>query len=241
MAKERVISSYTDNKFLNVPSNALFAYGSFNITSNFDNKITKDFSNKLITFSTPITLDTRGLDSTQSEILNNKTNSLILNLDRSDLNTFVRFGSAYEFFRISIENIIMGYPASLFFDSQRNSLSTVFNYEYDPYNNVSTLYLASDKIVNKFSLMYDSTNLTYDVGQEIKNLNTSFTKYILWFPVSADTSYNILEFTGKTSTYNWIIVKVSGEVFPNGINTKLDVHIKPNGDIFEQYMISLSE
>lgn len=241
MAKERVINTYTENKFLNVPSNSLFNYGSFNITSNFDDKITKVYDNKLIAFSTPITLETIGLDNTESDIFNIKTTKLILNLDRTDLNTFVRFGSAYEFLRISLENIILNYPGSLYFNSQYNSLSTVLSYTYDPYNNISTLYLAGDKIVNKFELIYDSSNLTYEVGREIKNINNSFTKYNLWLPISADTSFNILEFTGKTSTENWIIIKVTGEVFPNGLVSTLDLHIKPNNDVFEQYLILLSD
>ena len=240
MSKERVITSYTDNKFLNVPSNSLFTYGSFTITSNFDGKITKDFENKLISFVTPITLETIGLISTQSDLVTIKNNTVLLNLDRTDLNTFVRFGSAYEFLRISLENIILAYPGSLFFDSQRNTVTTAFNYSYDSYNKISTLYLSGDKIVNKFGLVYDLNNTTYETGKEIKNLNNSYSKYVLWFPTSANTSYNIVGFTGKTSL-NLLTIKVSGEVFPSGINTKLDLHIKPNESIFEEFLILLSD
>ena len=241
MSKERVITSYTDNKFLNVTSNSLFTYGSFTITSNFDGKVTKDFENKLISFVTPITLETIGLNSTQSDLVAIKNNSVLLNLDRTDLNTFVRFGSAYEFLRISLENIILAYPGSLYSDSQRNTATTIFNYSYDPYNKVSTLYLAGDKIVNKFGLIYNSNDLAYETGKEIKNLNNSYSKYVLWFPTSANTSYNIIGFTGKTSTQNWLVINVSGEVFPNGIDTKLDLHIKPNESIFEEFLILLSD
>ena len=240
MSKERVITSYTDNKFLNVPSNSLFTYGSFTITSNFDSKVTKDFENKLISFVTPITLETIGLISTQSDLVTNKTNSVLLNLDRTDLNTFVKFGSAYEFLRISLENIILAYPCSLYFDSQRNTATTVFNYSYDSYNKISTLYLAGDKIVNKFGLIYNSNDLAYETGKEIKNLNNSYSNYVLWFPISANTSYNIVGFTGKTNTQNWLVINVSGEVFPNGISTKLDLHIKPKDAVFNEFLILLS-
>ena len=63
---------------------------------------------------------------------------------------------------------------------------------------------------------------------------------MLWFPTSANTSYNIVGFTGKTSSQNWLVLKVSGEVFPNGINTKLDLHIKPNETIFDEFLILFS-
>ena len=241
MSKERVITSYTDNTFLNVPSNSLFTFGSFVVTSNFDNQITKDFSNKLISFSAPITLDTIGLSTTDSNILTTKTSNILLNLDRTDLNTFVRFGSAYEFLRISLEDIILEYPGSLYFDSQRNTLSTVFNYSYNNYNNVSTLYLVADRIVNKFGLIYDSTDLTYIVGSEIKNINNTFTSYALWFPSNTSTSYDIIGFTGTTSNQNWITLQVTGEVYPNTFDPRLDIHIKPNGIIFEQFMIMLND
>jgi hypothetical protein len=239
MAKEKVISSYTDNKFLNVPSNSLFSYGGFSVTTNFDNKIIKDFNNKLILFSNPITLETIGIDTKQSALIEN--NNILLNLDKTDLNTFVRFGSAYEFLRISLENIIFNYPGSLFFNSLNKTVATVLNYNYDVYNNISTLYLSGDRISNNFELIYDSSNLSYQIGKEIKNINNLYTKYDLWFSISADTTYNLIEFTGVTETQNWIIIKVIGEVFPNGFDNKVDLHIKPNYDVFTEYLLVLSD
>ena len=124
MARVKVVKTNLDgnlhgNYFLDMPSNTIFSFGKFFVTSNFDNKTTINYTNSLSSFVNPITLDSLGVNDTQSEIIQSYTTNAVLNLDKSDLNTFVRYGSAYEFLRTSIQNIILAYPGSLFANSQK--------------------------------------------------------------------------------------------------------------------------
>lgn len=115
MAKVKVINTNLNQNlngdyFNDTPSNTIFSFGSFYVTSNFSNQVVIDYTNTLSSFAIPVTLDTINVTNTQSQILYNNNNNAVLNLDKSDLNTFVRFGSAYELLRVSIQNIILAYP-----------------------------------------------------------------------------------------------------------------------------------
>ena len=117
MAKIKVVNPNLDSNlngtnFNDTPSNTIFSFGAFKVTSNFDGKVTTDYSNTLSTFVRPVTLETMGVSEVQSQILHTYATQAVLNLDKSDLNTFVRFGSAYEFLRVSIQNIILAYLGS---------------------------------------------------------------------------------------------------------------------------------
>ena len=145
MAKVKVVNTSLDqnlngNYFNHTTSETIFSFGSFTVTSNFEGKVPIDYSNSLSSFVRPVTLATMGLTQTQSEIIHQYNTNAVLNLDKSDLNTFVRFGSAYEFLRVSIQNIILAYPGSLFMNSQlkRTGVITFTNFHYDPITNIST-------------------------------------------------------------------------------------------------------
>ena len=101
MAKKKVVNNGLDynlngGNFNNTTSEIIFSLGKFNITSNFDGRQFIDYNNELSSFVHPITLETLGFSETQSEIIFQYNTNAVLNLDNSDLNTFVRYGSAYE-------------------------------------------------------------------------------------------------------------------------------------------------
>lgn len=100
MAKVKVVTNNLDynlnrEEFTDFPSQTIFSFGRFAITSNFDGREFIDYNKTLSSFSAPITLDSLKLTDEQSNVILNKTNDIKLNLDKSNFNKFVRFGSAY--------------------------------------------------------------------------------------------------------------------------------------------------
>lgn len=251
MAKVRVVNNNLDsnlngNYFNNTASEIIFSFGSFSVTSNFDGRKYIDYTNQLSSFAVPITLETIGLTDTQSQIIYEYTTNAILNLDKSDLNTFIRFGSAYEFLRVCIQNIIITYPGSLFVSSQavRSGNVTYTNYVYDPVSNVATFQVPIGGIVNTFGLVYNYGNTSAPDNNELKNLNTSYNKYIVWtsqFP--EDYTFTVVGFTGNTSSRKYLILKVRGNPFSGitGTSAPIDFHIRPNTFVFEEFRAVLNE
>jgi hypothetical protein len=256
VAKVKVVNSKLDSNlngsnFTDTPSNTIFSFGSFFITSNFDNKVTIDYSKSLSTFVRPVTLETLGFTEIQSEIIYNYSTNVVLNLDKSDLNTFVRYGSAYEFLRVSVQNIILAYPASLFANNQVQvgGNPTYDNFSYDPVSDISTFHVPIACLVNVFGLIYNDENETIPDDNELKNLNISYGKYVISTSIEPETPYSIVGFTGNSvnSSYffrkNYIKLKVEGNPFlqmGTGTTGNLGFHIKPNNVTFEEFRAQLN-
>ena len=259
MAKVKVINTNLDQNlngtyFNDSPSKTIFTFGSFNVTSNFDGKLTIDYTNTLSSFVRPVTLETMGITDVQSQILQTNTTNAVLNLDKSDLNTFVRFGSAYEFLRVSIQNIILAYPGSLFVDSQkvRGGNITFSGYSYNVTTNTATFYVPTAFTTNIFGLIFNSGNTNISNDNQITNLNISYSNYVVWLSISLESFFPIIGFTGNTidSMYTlskyYLKVQVIGDPFSlytSGIGHEgsIDFHIKPNNIIFEEYRALLSD
>ena len=258
VAKVKVVNTGLDqnlngNYFNNVTSETIFSFGSFTVTSNFEGRVPKDYSNTLSSFVRPVTLETMGLTQTQSDVIHQYNTNAVLNLDKSDLNTFVRFGSAYEFLRVSIQNIITAYPASLFMNSQlkHTGVITFTNFHYDPITNISTFRIPTGCTVNTFGLAINYGNVSNPDNNIIKNLNLSYDKYVVWSSINlTGNSYTIIGYTGYTgnvptaANYKNIIVQTIGNPFPtigNGSTGSIDFHIKPNNIIFEDFRSLLND
>jgi len=265
VAKVKVINNNLDQNlngtnFNDTPSRTIFSFGKFFITSNFDNKVNIDYTNTLSSFVRPVTLETMGVTEVQSQILQAYTTNAVLNLDKSDLNTFVRYGSAYEFLRVTIQNIILAYPGSLFADSQKiqGGVDTFKMFSYDVVRNISTFYVPTGSTTNIFGLVLNYGNTSTPDNKELKNLNTSYDKYVISTSLEPDASYPIIGYTGYTvnSNNNYagtalkekenLKILVIGNPFSTyitGITAstgRLDFHIKPNNVIFEEFRALLN-
>ena len=257
MAKVKVTNTNLDQNlngtnFNDAPSRTIFSFGSFTVTSNFDNKVTIDYANTLSTFVRPVTLETMGVTDVQSQILQKYSTNAVLNLDKSDLNTFVRYGSAYEFLRVSVQEIILAYPGSLFADSQtrQGGNLTFSGYTYDVVTNVATFYVPTAYTTNTFGLVFNADNTSIPDDNELKNLNISYDKYIIWNSFAPDIAYPIIGFTGNTvnSINNiekyYLRLQVIGDPFSlytggTGHIGSIDYHIRPNNVIFEEFRAQL--
>ncbi|MDA3778954.1 MAG: hypothetical protein PF487_01780, partial [Bacteroidales bacterium] len=261
MGKVKVIKTSLDQNlngeyFNDTPSNTIFSFGKFFVTTNFDNKVTIDQSNSLSSFVRPVTLETMKVSEKQSEILEKYTTNAVLNLDKSDLNTFVRYGSAYEFVRNSIQNIILSYPGSLFLNSQKQLGKVTFHdLFYDNISNTSTFYIPTESTVNTFGLVYNDGNTSIPDDNELKNLNNSFDKYVVWSKLDPNNKFKIIGYTGNTDKsvgyYDGTSIpkstnlrlEVEGNPFKlltSGSSGIVDFHIRPNNLEFEEFRALLT-
>jgi len=268
VAKVKVIKNSLNQNlngeyFNDTPSNTIFSFGKFFVTTNFDGKVTIDYTDTLSSFVRPVTLETLGVNETQSEIIDYYTTNAVLNLDKSDLNTFVRFGSAYEFLRVSIQNVILAYPGSLFANSQKELGGTITyeGFSYSEVSNIATFYLKTGATNNTFGLVINAGNETIPDDKELKNLNLSYEKYVIWSSLEPDTLFPVVGYTGNTvnsagyypsgttgstpfQVNKYLKLEVEGNPFAlagTGDSASIDYHIRPNNVVFEEFRALLNQ
>lgn len=218
----------------------LFSMGNFSITTNMDPKTDKSFITSK--FSDSYTLDNLTLSETQAQELLTNNAGVILNLDRSNLKYYAQFGSFTEFIRVSLENIIIKWPASLYanpFGVSSNGSSSIGNtfenYIYDFISDVSSFKVNLKYIDNKFDINYLSNGTILDTFNETNDLRNLTVNYDSYCILINDKEYDIINFTGSTNVSNdYIYFKVKGDVFGNQPQTSI-YHIKPkkiNEEIF---------
>jgi len=213
----------------------LFTMGNFYITTNMENKLTKTY--RTSKFSNFITLSELDLTLEQTKTLLTDNAGVYLNLDKSKLDHYALFGSFTEFVRVSLENIIINWPASLYITpfSQIASFYTVTgytveNYSYDSLIGEATFRINTNFINNKFQIVYTTNGSimeTYNETNTLRNLTSNYASYAVLF---GGEEYPLIAFTASTyNTNDYIYLTVMGDPF-SGATTSLNVyyHIKPS-------------
>jgi hypothetical protein len=124
-----------------------------------DPKTSKDFiSNGFSDFMSLNDLNLT-LEKTQELLANNA--KITLNLDKTNLKNYALFGSLSEFVRVSLENIITRWPASLYLvpigvlpDGNMVNGFTFENYTYDELTEIAKFKVNTTFINNKFDINY---------------------------------------------------------------------------------------
>ncbi|MFW5847560.1 MAG: hypothetical protein ACOCVF_01390 [bacterium] len=240
-------SDLIGGNFQNIASNTLFSFGGFKVETNFTGRRFTDYRNRLDSFAKPITLENLNVNIEESERIFKFTNNVNLNFDRSDLKNYARFGSTSEILRVSVQNIISSYPASLF-ASRAIAVGgnlTIVNYSYDQINDVTTFQAPAIFLVNNFGLVYNQGNTGKPNNNTLKNLNLSFSDYVVYrssFP--DDNSHEVMGFTGDSVSNPFITIKAKGNPFPelSGGTTQgsINFHVKPKPIIFNKFKDNLS-
>lgn len=252
MAKIKVVNKRdgkvaVGSSFRNIPSETLFTFGDFSLETNFSTRVVKNYSNTLSSFVKPITLETLNVDEVDSVKIMNYTTNVNLNIDVSDLGSYVKYGSLKELLRVSIENIILEYPSSLFlnFQTQNGSSYSVFNYSYDALTDKSSFIVPVNSINNPFGLVINQGNEQLPQDNALRNLNVSYSNYIVWRPESADTNtYQLLGFTGVSTINPYLSLVVAGNPFPElSASTQgfFKYHVKPQPLYFNKFYEDLSK
>lgn len=175
---------------------------------------------------------------------------LKVSFDKADPTYFAKYGSLLELVRVSIENIILKFPASI-----RSSPSlgdtigyNITNSQYIPLGGTTTFVARTNFFSNPFDIYYGD-NLQFEFNDDrvtpLRNLTLQSDKYTL---VVDGISYEILEFTPESSTSTgFITLKVKGNPFEGGANSK-EFYITPKEkevnsfyedlDEFEAYLLN---
>jgi hypothetical protein len=212
----------------------LFTMGNFNITTNLDPKTDKFFvTNK---FSNFVSLTDLDLTLANANKLLTDNAGVLLNLDKTKLKYYAKFGSLNEFVRVSLENIITTWPASLYvtntaLDATNNSIlgNTYENYTYDVLTNISYFRVNTTFINNKFQLniLKNGSILdTFNASNDLRNVTVNYAAYAI---LLNDIEYPVLKFTGATySTNDYVYFNVKGNPFSGVSSSNITYHIKPN-------------
>jgi hypothetical protein len=226
----------------------LFTMGNFAITTNMDPKLDKTYiTNK---FSNFVTLSDLSLTHDEAQVLLDDNANVILNLDKTKLNYYALFGSLTEFARVSLEQIIMTWPASLYATpiSQTSTGAlltgnTVENYSYDTISEISTFRLNTNLINNKYQINYQTNGDildTFNASNGLRNLTVNYESYVIYYN---NVEYPVVNFTGSTNIKNdYIYFEVKGNPFSGlGVSSNVVYHVKPNttevNKFFNSYLI----
>lgn len=219
MAVKRIRTNLSSDlmreSFTNTPSNTLFSFGGYELTTNDEDRIFVDNTKKLTSFVKPITLETLEITEEESVIVEKKTNSVVLNLDNRDLRTFVRFGSSYEYLRVCVENIIKKFPYS--FSVGRTGSKTIEIVSEDTYQ---TTYKIAKEFVdkNKSRIVVEGENLKLVGSGDL----IPFDRFDL--VLENNKKYQLVKIKENVSGgYN---ITVKGKPFEN--DSIQSYHIKPN-------------
>ena len=211
----------------------LFTMGNFSITTNMDAKVTRKFITNQ--FSNFVSLTDLDLSLAEANTLLRDNSGVLLNLDKNNLKYNAQFGSLNEFVRVSLEDIITNWPASLYlnktaFNANNTAINgnTYENYVYDLLTDVSYFRVNTTFINNNFQINFlknGSILDTFNSTNDLRNITVNYASYAV---LINDTEYPVLNFTGATYTTNdYIYLSVKGNPF-TGTASNLAYHIKPN-------------
>jgi len=236
-------SNLVGNQLTNSNNSALFTIGNFDITTNLDSKISKIFNTN--NFSSFLTLSDLKNGESINLTLNEK--KMTLNLNKHKLSNYAYFGSLREYIRVSLENIIIKWPASLFAsplndDNVLVNENTVEDYVYDDISDISSFKVNVNRLNNNFDINFlknGETLNSYSEGNDLRNLTVNYSSYVI---VYNGVSVPVVDFTGSNSNINdYIEVKVKGNLFNGLTNFKINYHIRPNDSLIEKFFIELSD
>ena len=224
----------------------LFTMGNFSITTNMDPKVDKNFVTT--GFSDFVSLDSLKLTIEETKTLLDNNAGAFLNLDKSQLKYYALFSSLSEFVRVSLEEIITKWPASLY--ATPLSISdigasviglTYENYVYDIISNTASFKVNNTYLANKFSINYLKNGTiadTFNETNDLRNLTVNYLSYVIFVN---GVEFPVLNFTGSTSLKNdYLYFNVKGDVF-SGQPTTVSYHIKPNKTKGEEFFNALTE
>jgi hypothetical protein len=223
---------------------SLFTFGNFQITTNLDRKLNKNFALGG-EWSEYYNLENLNLTPNQSETLVSNDIFVRLNFDINNLSRYVYFGSFYEFARVTIEQIISKWKGSIYLNPTSKAnvpINTVLSFSYDSGTDKSSFLVPKSVINNPFELIVDDnqdfSNLT---SGDIFNLSRDYNKYVIW---TNNQSFNVIGYTGSTSSYPYMRVTTKGNPFPSLTATtfgQLTYHIKPNDTEVELFFNQLED
>ena len=235
------------NQFASNGGTPLFTTGNFAINTNLDPKLDKSYNTNK--FSNFVSLSDLDLSVEESQVLLDDNANVILNLDKTNLKYYALFGSLSEYIRVSLEQIILNWPASMYVSpsyvsgNQMVSSPTFQDYTYDNVSQKSTFKVFTNTLTNNYKINYlTNGNIldTFNALNGLRNLTVNYGYYSIFIN---GNEYDVINFTGATSlTNSYIYFEVDGNPF-SGLGTSANVtyHIKPKNVELEKFFNSLPD
>lgn len=213
---------------------AVFTLGNFNVSVNSDSRLSKFFSTKQ--FSDFYNLENLGIDNNDLKVFFDRK-KLSLKLDNLNLKNYAYFGSMKEFLRISLENIILNWPAGFFsypvdFDNPNEINYSYYDLVYDELNNISTFKVKKKLIINRFNVRITPSNSIF-VNNELRDFSSSYSKYEINF---SGSTFPIIDYSDLG---DFIELKVNSDI-SSSISTNNVFLIKPISSEIEKFFKNLS-
>jgi len=225
---------------------SLFTFGNFNITTNLDPKLNKNFITGK--YSDFFSLDDLDLTESSTETLLNNNTQTTLRLDETKLKNFALFGSMTEYVRVCLEGIITNWPAALFvntlvqIDGLDYNVNSYDNYSYDSLYDESTFRVNTSYLSNPYEINYLTNGTiidTFNEANDLRNLTVNYDSYVIYIN---GEEFPVLGFTGSTNLLNdFLYFKAKGNPFTGNVTTNnVNFHIKPNKTIVNTFFNSLT-
>jgi hypothetical protein len=220
----------------------LFTVGNFQITTNLTAPPKRNF--QLGSFSDPLTLENLGSNLIEAYQLVNDNYEIFLNLDTENLLNFVLFGSFQEFVNVTINQIHLNWPASIYVYPIFGSTpgNTFFNNIYDPLLNTSTFSVNTNFFYNYYGLNYLQSGVLLtgtSMPATIRNLSVYYSEYVI--DINGST-YRVLNFTGSLTLLGGVCkIQVQGDPFGAAANGNTPYHIRPNDTYLNRFFSSLDD
>lgn len=232
------------NQFVSNNNTALFTYGNFAVLAN--TQIKNNLTFPTTSFSNYYTLN--DINGSNQQIIDSIFSSNVkinLNIDTTNINNFVYFGSSTEFIRVTLESIITKWPASIFVKPMDNRTSNVLysveDYTYDSYYNTSKFKVKNNTFNNQYNIIYNTgSELLINYDNELRSLISNYYDYTIF---TENNEYQIIEYTGSTELYNeYVYFRVNGNPFPNALTGPIyeTYHIKPNNIKIDEFFLKLA-
>jgi len=217
-------------------SSSLFTLGNFSITTNV-NPISGEVFNTG-DFSDFYTLETLDLTQQQSEEIHNNSSTLNVKLkyDKTNFLNYVFFGESRNFVEKEVLDIISKWKGAIVLDGI-NINNTVVNFSYDPDRDESHFKFSVYVTSNPYGLLTENVVETNN-GVE---LNEAICSNINNYEIKNDYgSFDIIGYTGNTSSDFYVKLKVKGLAWPNlqtsGLTSGIFSYLlKPKDKVIDYY------
>lgn len=201
-------------------------------------------------FSEFITLDTikeenTEVESTSSQVVTEATDKIKF-YDAKNDGTKSIFGSLSKRLSVTVQNIILKYPAGIYVDKDspiKSNPYVAWNLSYSYSTKTTTFTTQKSLFFNPFDIVLSEPEgiTKAESTNEIRNLYSSFKKYVIDI---SGTTYNVLNYTEPNSS-NEIVFEVEGDCF--GLRTQdlagynNSFLIRPNDGVVEEFYKNLDE
>ena len=211
-----------------------------------EGRLTRDFiTNKFSQFVTLTDIDLSEIKVT--ELIGNDS-KLYLNLDKTKITNFAYFGSLAEYLRVSIENILINWPAAIYVTEYAPTYS-VEDYVFDRVTDTTTFKVNVNGFYNPYSIDYTNYSAIISGNSTENSLAYSYSSTgITYGDYNISYSggdYNIIGFTGSSDIIDsYVYIRASGNPFPTftaTTNGRVHYFIKPNEKIIETFFNGLND